>query len=400
MRNIFYHIILFTSLLFNSQLKVNAQNNYYQKAYDYFEEGKQLVITGNEDQAILKGDSALNYLTEAILEEGRTPKLLATMSTINWQLKGIFLTDSNKGNVYRNMVYGVKKGSEFLDASTLVGFIECMVSYQKNTNALDEDELWVNYWLVNKSLLDLEAKKTDSLLQICDEKLFSLLDTSCEGISHRFQKLGDNLEDVSVLQVKEVEKYFEHTNCDDFTSLINVKKVVFKNEPTAENAYELLRTALQSNDENFINEGMSICKEYMKGETEISYAIRLEMAKFNLKKGDKKSARNIAESLKGTSLQNEAFTFLGDLYFNSFMDIVSNKLTECQNLSVYSLAFDMYQVAENNSGMKKCKEKFPTKSMLFMENRKENEKVKFGGWVNRTTTLRYSYPIKMDCNQN
>ncbi|NME67527.1 hypothetical protein [Flammeovirga aprica] len=388
MRNKLFKItLIFLPLLFSFYI-TKAQTNFSEKADEYLKKGIQLAQEGEIDAAILKGDSAINFVTEAILQEGRTPALLAKLAEINWKLKGVFLTEVNQGKVYRNMVFGVKKGADFLSEATLVGFIDCMVSYQKNAKALDDNNLWECYWLVNNRLSNLDIANADSLIQNIDKKLFTVLDNSCEGITNRYKQESEGGVYYSDTQIKEIEKYYENSDCEDYTFLYNTKKVLYEKNPNAESALGILKMALLSKNNQYLKEAKKLSEKYMNEDSEISQKLRLEVARYNILTGNKKEGRDLAETLKGTNYQKEAFTLIGDLYFNSFMDIVSNKYSECQNLSVYSLAYEMYQIANNMTGMKKCKAKFPTKNMIFMENRTENEKVRFSGWVNRTTILR------------
>jgi len=106
------------------------------------------------------------------------------------------------------------------------------------------------------------------------------------------------------------------------------------------------------------------------------------------KKNNNNGARDYFRQAVGADPANkEAWSKIGDLYYNSFDDCAKRQ-NMAEDRLVYIAAFDMYQRAGDTQGMSKAKAQFPSKEDLFLLNWKNGESRKISCWVGETVTLR------------
>ncbi|MEH0158538.1 hypothetical protein V6R21_31100 [Limibacter armeniacum] len=120
--------------------------------------------------------------------------------------------------------------------------------------------------------------------------------------------------------------------------------------------------------------------------------VMLDIARLTLRKDGKAAARNVAMDAAKTdsSVAGEAYTFIGDLYMNSYKDCFDVQ-DEVKTRACYLAAYDMYSKAGNSSKMAKAQEQFPAMSDIFQMASKGYEvgkPISVGCWIGGTTVLR------------
>lgn len=106
------------------------------------------------------------------------------------------------------------------------------------------------------------------------------------------------------------------------------------------------------------------------------------------KKGNNSGAReNFRQAATADPANKEAWSKIGDLYYNSFDDCAKRQ-NMAEDRLVYIAAYEMYQRGGDTQGMAKSRAQFPSKEDLFLLNWKNGEPKKISCWVGETVTLR------------
>ena len=106
------------------------------------------------------------------------------------------------------------------------------------------------------------------------------------------------------------------------------------------------------------------------------------------KKGNNSGAREYFRQAASANIANkEAWSKIGDLYYNSFDDCAKRQ-NMAEDRLVYIAAYEMYQRGGDTQGMTKSKAQFPSKEDLFLLNWKNGEARKISCWVGETVSLR------------
>ncbi|MFM7193423.1 MAG: tetratricopeptide repeat protein [Bacteroidota bacterium] len=106
-----------------------------------------------------------------------------------------------------------------------------------------------------------------------------------------------------------------------------------------------------------------------------------------IRKGNKVGARGFLLQAGAADKNNkEAFSKIGDLYYNSFDDCAKRQ-NKAEDRLVYIAAYEMYQRAGDGPAMAKARAQFPSVEEIFELNWKKGEPKKISCWVNETVTL-------------
>jgi len=106
------------------------------------------------------------------------------------------------------------------------------------------------------------------------------------------------------------------------------------------------------------------------------------------KRGNNSGAReNFRQAAAADPANKEAWSKIGDLYYNSFDDCAKRQ-NMAEDRLVYIAAYEMYQRGGDTQGMSKSKAQFPSKEDLFLLNWKNGEPKKINCWVGETVALR------------
>jgi tetratricopeptide (TPR) repeat protein len=106
------------------------------------------------------------------------------------------------------------------------------------------------------------------------------------------------------------------------------------------------------------------------------------------KKGNNTGARDyFRQAATADPANKEAWSKIGDLYYNSFDDCAKRQ-NMAEDRLVYIAAFEMYQRGGDTQGMAKARAQFPSKEDLFLLNWKAGESRKISCWVGETVALK------------
>ena len=106
------------------------------------------------------------------------------------------------------------------------------------------------------------------------------------------------------------------------------------------------------------------------------------------KKGNNIGARDFfRQAANADNTNKEAWSKIGDLYYNSFDDCAKRQ-NMAEDRLVYIAAFEMYQRGGDTQGMAKARAQFPSKEDLFLLTWKAGESKKISCWVGESVTLK------------
>ena len=278
--------------------------------------------------------------------------------------------------------------------NNVVSYMDMCRRVSAYNKSLTDDEIIDIYFQVN-DLIDMkqaiggdEAKMdryrtavTSLLIQtIGEDKL------NCSFINDNIAKGLDKKEDVKL--AKNVFKLLLDQECSDSPYFEKAMKIIQDNEPTEGVAKVLAQRAFGRKDYDeatrWYQEAIKLNND-PKGKSEL----QMDIAKLNLAKGDKPSARAMAlEAVKlDPQFEKEAYKFIGNLYMGSFNDC-AKKQSQIDDRAVFMAAYDAFAKAGDRSGMAQAKAQFPTVSDVFTADKKEGDPLKVGCWIQVATTIR------------
>jgi tetratricopeptide (TPR) repeat protein len=116
--------------------------------------------------------------------------------------------------------------------------------------------------------------------------------------------------------------------------------------------------------------------------------VQMDLAKVYSQLGRKSDARVAAkESARLDSEKTaDAYSLIGYLYMGAFNDCKGGE-SRAKDYAVFIAAYNAFQRAGNNDGMRDARARFPSKEELFTEGKMAGESIGTGCWVGETVTL-------------
>ncbi len=211
-------------------------------------------------------------------------------------------------------------------------------------------------------------------------------DLNCEFIDTNLAPPLDEGEDVKL--AKKVFGLLLGQSCSDSPYYLKSALMIQNSEPTTGLAKVIAQKYYKDGDldnaATYYQQAVDMEEDYDK-----KAELYLDLAKLNLSAKNKADARKYAlEAAKlGGEAKKEAYSFIGDLYMNSFNDCKKN-VSQIDDRAVFMAAYDMYYNAGNYGGMDNAKAQFPTVSDVFTANKQEGDPIQVGCWINVTTKIR------------
>jgi tetratricopeptide (TPR) repeat protein len=116
--------------------------------------------------------------------------------------------------------------------------------------------------------------------------------------------------------------------------------------------------------------------------------VQMDLAKIHAQQGRKTAARSAAQEAARLDSEKaaDAYTLIGYLYMGAFNDCKAGE-SRAKDYSVFIAAYNAFQRAGNNDGMREARSRFPSKEELFTEGKQAGETINTGCWVGETVTL-------------
>lgn len=231
-----------------------------------------------------------------------------------------------------------------------------------------------------------DTERISTMRSQLDKILTGTISAECDDIE---QNLGSLLrERPNNLQLaKVIIKLSFASKCTDYPAFNQAAQLVQKRQPSAGLARLLASKAISAGD---FDKAISFYENAIQltEDPRTKADLLLGIAEIYSRQGRKSSARQYAQqALEADPTLSEAYTLIGNLYFNSYEECRKNQ-SQVEDRLVFLAAYDMYEKAGNTQMMAQARQQFPTIGMLFDENREPGERMTIGCWINRTVSLR------------
>jgi len=377
------------------------------KAIQWLEKNAPMLYDG----FYINGYKAYEELAKATDDEAQKNTYLDSMFYF-YEKKGerFELTDREKNNeAYRYYKYwksNRKKIGEGMDAyaiayenketvinNNIVSYMDMARRYRAYGNDLSNEEVLDVYGLVME-VLDLkrqegeDEKKLDRYAAAVNGLLTQIIgdDLNCEFIEKNLAPPLDNNEDIKL--AKKVFGLLLGQGCSNSPYFLKSAMIIQKSEPTAGLA-KVVAQQYYKNDDMDNASAFYMQAIEMESDQAKKGDLYLDLAKLYVAQGNKGEARKYAldaAKLNG-EIAKDAYSFVGNLYMNSFNECKQSQ-SQIDDRAVFMAAYDMYQRAGDQQGMKNAREQFPTVSDVFTANKKEGDSIRVGCWIGVTTTIK------------
>lgn len=231
-----------------------------------------------------------------------------------------------------------------------------------------------------------DTEKISTMRSQLDKILAGTISADCEDIE---QNLGGLLrERPDNLQLAKVIITLSFASeCTDYPAFNQAAQLVQERQPSVGLARLLASKAVSAGDYDkaisFYENAIELTEDPQK-----KAELLLGVAEIHSKQGRKSSARQYAQqALEADPTLSEAYTLIGNLYFNSYEECRKNQ-SQVEDRLVFIAAYEMYEKAGNTQMMAQARQQFPTRGMLFDKNLEPGERMTIDCWINRTVTLR------------
>lgn len=265
-------------------------------------------------------------------------------------------------------------------------YLSCK-EYKKK--GLSRDELKQLYFTL-MDILDQQAANEPKRAKIIhknadqiERKFLATSKLDCEEIVEIFGKKFNEAPDVA--KAKRLKNMLTKKDCKEADMYIDAVKYIEKFEPSAGGSMSIASIYKKTDQID------SAIVYYKKAEALSTMPaqqsnIYMELAKLYSKKSLRAKAREYAQKAIATGHNIAiAYTFIGDLYFNSFAICKGGNVLE--ERALFIAAYDMYEKGGNTSKMAMAKEQFPSAEDIFTYNKEVGDEFQVGCWINVTVRL-------------
>ncbi|MBW3467670.1 tetratricopeptide repeat protein [Arthrospiribacter ruber] len=272
---------------------------------------------------------------------------------------------------------------------TLVGAYFDLVyrhsAYNKAFTKMEQLEKYENL----KALLDeaeAEGKDVSSPKSTLEQLVVAMELIDCEFIENN---LGPKLkaEPENLMLAQQIFKYSVQYKCLNSSSFLMALELIDNDNPTFSTSQVRAMRYMQNREyekaQPILEKALSLA-ENDKQKAEVQF----DLAKVHAQAGRKSAARSAAmESAKlDSDKASDAYTMVGQLYMGSFNDCKGGE-SRAKDYSIYIAAYNAFQRAGNNDGMRDARARFPSKEELFTEGLQAGSTISTGCWIGETVTL-------------
>ncbi|EOZ92166.1 hypothetical protein A33Q_4259 [Indibacter alkaliphilus LW1] len=260
------------------------------------------------------------------------------------------------------------------------------------------------HYLLNKAYSDVEVLGIhDKISQLLDEAEAQGVDVStpksnveallvamelinCEFIDNT---LGPRLEKdpQNLLLAQQIMKYSIQYKCLSSQTFLTALELIDSDNPTFSTSQVRAMRYMQNREydkaQPVLEKALTLA-ENDKQKAEVQF----DLAKVHAQSGRKSAARASAQEAAklDPDKMSDAYTMIGQLYMGSFNDCKGGE-SRAKDYSVYIAAYNAFQRAGNNEGMRDARARFPSKEELFTEGLQAGSTMNTGCWVGETVTL-------------
>ncbi|UXP33282.1 hypothetical protein N6H18_04875 [Reichenbachiella agarivorans] len=278
-------------------------------------------------------------------------------------------------------------GVETMD-NNLVAYMDVVRRYKLSGGAISDEDVIDRYGKISDVIAEKDAVKSDSKYTVYQENVDKLLtatvDVNCEFVETKLVPKMNETKDPKM--AKKVFQLLLSAKCTDSPAFVQAGELVYKAEPSYGMAKVLgIKFAADnqySKAAEYYNAAVGMSDDNLK-----KAEIYLNMAQMFASSGQKSEARNYArKALANDPSAGEAYTLIGNLYFQSYNDCRQG-VSKVDDRLVFIAAYNQYKKAGNTAMMAKAQEQFPSISEIFELGLAEGQSMTLGCWINETVTL-------------
>ena len=289
-------------------------------------------------------------------------------------------------NVYKS-IYDL--GPEKIATYNIKPMMHSVHLYKRKLDEISDEEVLKIYDDLNALVMQKikEEEKQKDYQGSLDKLLQATIEIDCDFVRKNFgPKFKADPSDMEM--AKKIWSLMMAGQCTDDPLYLKAVTAIFEEDPTYGMGYligvkyigkEQYDSALM-----FLEKTLDLTEENTK-----KGDVHLKMASIYKNKGQKSNARNhyLKAAEQDPTLNPEAFTAVGDLYFYSF-DQCAKEESQVEDRAVFIAAYEMYRKAGNQGKMAAAQQQFPAKESIFFENYEIGAPITVGCWINETVSMK------------
>lgn len=342
-------------------------------------------------------------------------KLLYDSMIISYQMKGTLfsLNDREKNNLafkyYKYFKNDKDKISEALATyheayeypenvinNNVIAYMDLLRRYKKFGNQISVDQTFEVYDKIMEVIeikkgQGFSPKKLNQYNQVVNEILTDLIGNDEGEIDCKFieDSFGTRLDkDKNFVDAKRVFTLMLNNDCITNPYYIKSAEIIWSTDPSAGIAKTIAKAYSELGDLEQASEWYEKAIDVI-GDDAQKAVIKMNLANIYAANNEKSKARAAAFAAVNfdNSITNDAYSFVGNLYYNSFNDCKQSD-DKFADYAVFMAAYDLYKKAGDTNAMEKAQAQFPTIAEVHTGNRTKGETIKIGCWINTTTKLK------------
>lgn len=191
----------------------------------------------------------------------------------------------------------------------------------------------------------------------------------------------------NLLLAQQVFKYSVQYKCLSSESFLTALEIIDSDNPTFSTSQVRAMRYMQNRE---FDKALPVLEKALTlaGNNKQKADVQFDLAKIHAQQGRKTAARSAAvEAARlDTEKVSEAYTLIGNLYMGAFNDCKGGE-SRAKDYSIFIAAYNAFQRAGNNDGMREARSRFPSREELFTEGKQAGESISTGCWVGETVTL-------------
>ncbi|PIB36862.1 hypothetical protein BFP72_16370 [Reichenbachiella sp. 5M10] len=278
-------------------------------------------------------------------------------------------------------------GVDVID-NNLVAYMDVVRRYKLSGGDITDEDVIDKYGLISDIIAEKDAAKSNPKYERyqdnVDKLLTATVDVNCEFIETKLVPKMNETKDPKL--AKKVFQLMLSAKCTDSPAFLEAGELVYESDPS----YGMAKV---------LGIKFAAAKEYDKAAK--YYDAAIDLSEDNLKKseiymnvaqmyanaGQKSTARtNARKALANDPSASDAYTLIGNLYFQSYNDCRKGE-SRVDDRLVFIAAYNQYQKAGNTTMMAKAQEQFPTIGEIFELGLEEGQSMTVGCWINETVIL-------------
>ena len=281
-------------------------------------------------------------------------------------------------------------GNDVLGVNT-IAYMDILRRAKLSGGSMSDEQILEKYDMI-MSVLDnqiTKGKNKETLISYRDKidaMLPEVVTVDCNFIENNLgPKLKSNPKDLKTAK-KIISLSLALENVQIVPLFMDAAIVVHEQEPNYSIALVIAKKAKIDGDydkaSKYFEEALTLTDQNTE-----KAEIYMELADLAARKGQKSTARDYA--LKAVSTdpsRNEAYTFIGDLYFKSYEQCKGGE-NIVKDRAVFLAAYEMYRKGGATSRMESAKEQFPSAEEIFTYNMQVGQTITVGCWINETVTI-------------